>query len=174
MLQLSIGRLSKQSSRFTKYCFSSVPSISIINRLGKQYCFQFVNSSKISGWRFLSTTTSMNVRPSSMMRPSQSDIANSEMDLFLTKKPNFAPIPKLSKTDIAKITKTQVGSENLNLTEKDIVEIDSISKQLFDLVNTPFLEETFLELKDMNVDLIQGYLFDKPLSVDDFEQKYLY
>ena len=29
-------------------------------------------------------------------------------------------------------------------------------------------------LKDMNVDLIQGYLFDKPLSVDDFEQKYLY
>lgn len=152
MLQLSIGRLSKQSSRFTKYCFSSVPSISIINRLGKQYCFQFVNSSKISGWRFLSTTTSMNVRPSSMMRPSQSDIANSEMDLFLTKKPNFAPIPKLSKTDIAKITKTQVGSENLNLTEKDIVEIDSISKQLFDLVNTPFLEETFLELKDMNVD----------------------
>ena len=29
-------------------------------------------------------------------------------------------------------------------------------------------------LKDMNVYLIQGYLFDKPLSVDDFEQKYLY
>ena len=29
-------------------------------------------------------------------------------------------------------------------------------------------------LGDMNVDMIQGYLFDKPLNVDDFERKYLF
>ncbi len=29
-------------------------------------------------------------------------------------------------------------------------------------------------LDDMNVDMIQGYLFDKPLTVDAFEEKYLY
>ena len=29
-------------------------------------------------------------------------------------------------------------------------------------------------LGEMNVDMIQGYLFDKPLSAEDFEQKYLY
>ena len=29
-------------------------------------------------------------------------------------------------------------------------------------------------LQGMNVDMIQGFLFDKPLTVDDFEKKYLY
>ena len=29
-------------------------------------------------------------------------------------------------------------------------------------------------LGEMNVDMIQGYLFDKPLCVDDFERKYLF
>ena len=29
-------------------------------------------------------------------------------------------------------------------------------------------------LKGMNVDMLQGYLFDKPLCAEEFEQKYLY
>lgn len=35
-------------------------------------------------------------------------------------------------------------------------------------------EKQCAALGEMNVDMIQGYLFDKPLSADDFEHKYLY
>lgn len=66
--------------------------------------------------------------------------------------PDYSPLPVLTKSDVAKITSTEVGSANLNISERDIVEIDSLSHQLYDMLNEPISEDVFLSLKDMNVD----------------------
>ena len=66
--------------------------------------------------------------------------------------PDYSPLPVLTKSDIAKVTSTEVGSANLNISERDIVEIDSLSHQLYDMLNEPFSEDIFLSLEDMNVD----------------------
>lgn len=58
----------------------------------------------------------------------------------------------MTKSDVAKITSTEVGSANLNISERDIVEIDALSHQLYDMLNEPISEDAFLSLKDMNVD----------------------
>lgn len=59
-----------------------------------------------------------------------------------------------------KITSTEVGSEDLQISERDLVEIDSFSRQLYDMVMTPFSEETLVDLKSKNVDKLLNKVRD--------------
>lgn len=147
-----IGRSSMIVSYVTKRVARVVPSV-------RNYHICNINNGKIlfpsastAGVRFYSTKGKGNGKMNHLEKvpPKKSFIV--ENDTELTKEPDFTPLPVLSKTDVAKITATEVGSENLNITERDIVEIDSISKELYEMVNTPFAESTFVELKDYNVD----------------------
>ena len=67
-------------------------------------------------------------------------------------KPDYSPIPVLTKDQIAKITDGEVGSQNLNISERDIVELDAYAGKLYDSLTTPFMEDTILDIKNMNVD----------------------
>ena len=75
-------------------------------------------------------------------------------------KPDYSPLPVLSKKDVMKITSTEVGSEDLQISERDLVEIDSFSRQLYDMVMTPFSEETLVDLKSKNVDKLLNKVRD--------------
>lgn len=118
-----------------------------------------------SAKRFLST-------PSESMQPTNAAILprreKSKLQKSGTKaggKPDYSPLPVLSKKDVMKITSTEVGSEDLQITERDLVEIDSFSRQLYDMVMTPFSEDTLVDLKSKNVDKLLNKVKDT-LHVD--------
>lgn len=111
--------------------------------------------------RWMSTKRSPKVNSLSKSKDSEVDYDS----LLKNGKPDFSPLPVLSKSDIAKITTTDVGSKNLNITERDLVEIDSLSTQLFDMLNMPFSEDTLLDIKEMNVDKLFNKVKDT-LHVD--------
>ena len=110
--------------------------------------------------RFLST-------PSESMQPTNAAILPRRETTKLQKskakasgKPDYSPLPVLSKKDVMKITSTEVGSEDLQISERDLVEIDSFSRQLYDMVMTPFSEETLVDLKSKNVDKLLNKVRD--------------
>ena len=80
--------------------------------------------------------------------------------------PDYSPIPVLSKEQISQITTTNVGSENLNITERDILEIDSLGHRLSSMLEDQFDEDVLLNLKDYNVDKLLSRV-KGTLHVDD-------
>ena len=111
--------------------------------------------------RWMSTKRSPKVNSLSKLKEGEVDYES----LLRNGKPDFSPLPVLSKSDIAKITTTDVGSKNLNISERDLLEIDSLSTQLFDMLNMPFSEDILLDIKEMNVDKLFNKVKDT-LHVD--------
>ena len=66
--------------------------------------------------------------------------------------PDYSPIPALSKEQISQITTGTVGSQNLNITERDLLELDTLAQKLSTMLEEPFDEGTLMKLKDYNVD----------------------
>lgn len=138
-------------SSFSRHFAKSLPYIknhcshSLQNRRELNY------RSLLLGIRFHSTSSRGKSNNYQVQRIKGRDIT-SEESLGLTKKPDFSPLSVLTQNQLAKVTTTEVGMENLNISEGDLVEIDNVAKQLADMLNTPFSEETYLELKDINVD----------------------
>lgn len=81
------------------------------------------------------------------------------------------------KADILKIDMVFLRETENKLRSRTILEsIISMTKQLGMRVVTEGVEteEQYEGLKKMGCDYYQGYLFSKPISVDEFEEKYLY
>ena len=66
--------------------------------------------------------------------------------------PDYSPIPVLSKEQISQITTGTVGSKNLNITERDLLELDTLAQKLSSMLEEPFDEGILMNLKDYNVD----------------------
>lgn len=111
--------------------------------------------------RSMSTKRSTKVNSLSKTKGGEPDY-----EAFLrNEKPDFSPLPVLSKSDIAKITTTEVGSVNLNISERDLLEIDALSSQLFEMLTMPFSEDVLVDIKEMNVDKLVNKVKDT-LHVD--------
>lgn len=80
--------------------------------------------------------------------------------------PDYSPLSAMTKSDIAKLTSTEVGSMNVNVSESDIVSIDALSHQLYDMLNEPMSDDVYLTLREMNVDPLLRKVKDT-LQVDD-------
>lgn len=80
--------------------------------------------------------------------------------------PDYSPLPAMTKSDIAKLTSTEVGSMNVNVSESDIVSIDALSHQLYDMLNEPMSDDVYLTLREMNVNPLLHKVKDT-LQVDD-------
>lgn len=151
MLFSPAGRLASLVTASSKRVMKTLPSVRRLHFISQHELPIVEKNWMLLGIRFHSTLAKNTIQPRQMKKEGNRNGIDEEY-LGLTSKPDFSPIPVLTKKEIAKITTTEVGSENLNMTERDIVEIDSVAKQLYDLLNSPFLEETLLDLKDMNVD----------------------
>ena len=66
--------------------------------------------------------------------------------------PDYSPIPALSKEQVSQITTGTVGSKNLNITERDLLELDTLAQRLSTMLEEPFDEGVLMNLKDYNVD----------------------
>ena len=66
--------------------------------------------------------------------------------------PDYSPIPVLSKEQVSQITTGTVGSKNLNITERDLLELDTLGQRLSTMLEEPFDEGVLMNLKDYNVD----------------------
>ena len=80
--------------------------------------------------------------------------------------PDFSPIPALSKEQVSQITSGTVGSKNLNITERDLLEIDTLAQRLSTMMEEPFDEDVLMKLEDYNVDKLLSRV-KGTLHVDD-------